>query len=148
MPRNAEHQQVCYRADCKAAWKKKLISSHFLEPCGRESYRGTRPVSSPLENSIKQGGFEAAKQSPRWTIVAGEISPNAFHCATVPDGPGGEWEDGSFERTEAKNRAVLKACFAQLDAAEVGVAVFYADPDWRQVISPDGVNCFVRGPTT
>ena len=30
MPRNAEHQRTCYRAQCKTAWRLKTIQSHFL----------------------------------------------------------------------------------------------------------------------
>jgi len=144
MFRNAEHQKVCYRADCKAAWKKNLISSHFLGSSGRSNYRGTRPVRSPLENPIKHEGFEADKHGRPWKVVAGQISANAFHCATIPDGPACKWEDGALERTEAKNRGALKS-FA--DAAEIGAAVFYADLDWQEVISPDGVKCFVCAET-
>jgi hypothetical protein len=45
----------------------------------------------------------------------GEISPDALHYATVPDGPGGSWGSGSVERIEAQNRRALKAHFAELD---------------------------------
>ena len=51
--------------------------------------------------------------------MAGEISPNALHCATVPDGPGGSWGSGSVERIEAQNRRALKAHFAKLDEKAV-----------------------------
>src|SRR5262245_39478880 len=49
-----------------------------------------------------------------WRIVTGEIGPEAFHCATVPDGPGYQWKDGRFERIDGANRAALKAHFAKL----------------------------------
>ena len=150
MPRNAEHQKVCYRAECKAAWKKKPVSSHFLRSSVQSSYRGTRPVSSPFEKPIKHGGFEADKQGRRWK-VAGEISPDAFHCAIIPNGPGGKWEDGAFERSEGKNSAFLKAYFTKIkgiEEAEIEANGYFADPDWQEVISLDGVKCFVCGPTT
>jgi hypothetical protein len=50
----------------------------------------------------------------KWRILAGEISPEALHCATVPDGPDCKWDGGSYERTEAQNRRLLKAHFAKL----------------------------------
>jgi Family of unknown function (DUF5681) len=95
-----------------------------------KSYRGTRPVNSPLENPIKHEGFEADKHGRPWKVVAGQISANVFHCATIPDGSACKWEDGALERTEAKNRGALKGSFA--DAAEIGAAVFYADLDWQE----------------
>ena len=30
MPRNAEHQKVCHRSECKRAWRLKTIQSRFL----------------------------------------------------------------------------------------------------------------------
>jgi len=71
----------------------------------------------------------------------------AVHCAIIPDGPAYKWEDGSFERTEAKNRAALKAKFKKSDELEMEAKDYSADPDWQQVISPDGVKCFVRAET-
>jgi hypothetical protein len=47
-----------------------------------------------------------------WRIVAGpELSPKSLRAATVPDGPGGHWKGGSFERIEAQNRSALNAPF-------------------------------------
>jgi hypothetical protein len=44
--------------------------------------------------------------------VAGpELSPSAFHCATVPDGPDCQWKGGEYERIEARNRALLRDHF-------------------------------------
>ena len=72
--------------------------------------------------------------------------PPAFHCATVPDGPGCKREGGSFERIEAKNHAALKSHIATLRAAEeaeIEANGYFSEPDWREVVSPDGVRCFV-----
>ena len=70
---------------------------------------------------------------------SGEISPNAFHCATLPDGPNCQWKGGELERVEAKNRAALKAA----GEAAIEANGYFTDPDWREVVSPDGVKGFV-----
>ena len=104
------------------------------------------PVKDPLENPIKLGLREADKYGRRWKFVAGTLSPTAFYCATVPDGPGCKWEGGSFERIEAQNRAALKSLSAMLRAAEeaeIEANGYFNEPDWREVVSPDGVRCFV-----
>jgi hypothetical protein len=43
------------------------------------------------------------------------------------------------KRIEAKNRAALKAA----EQAEIEASREFTDPDWREVINPDGVRCFV-----
>jgi hypothetical protein len=131
MPRLRESQRTCYRADCKSGWKQKLISSHFLGLDSPPSYRGSGSDFNPLENPIKHGVKEADKYGRRWVIVAGSLSPNA---ATVPDGPGCKWEGGSFER------------LAKLLAAAEKAEIEASEPDWKEVISPDGVRCFVASP--
>ena len=73
--------------------------------------------------------------------MAGAISPNALHCATVPDGAGTLWKRGSFEHIEAANRTALNAHFAKLKAAEIKANGTFTDPDWQQIVSPDGVKC-------
>jgi hypothetical protein len=78
--------------------------------------------------------------------VAGDISPNALHCATVPDGPGCKWEGGAFARIEAQNRSGLKSHFAKLKAVEeakIEANGQFTEPDWREVINPDDVRCRV-----
>jgi len=78
MPRNAENQRTCYRAECKTAWRQKTISSRFVGD-------SSAPVKDPLENPIKSGLGGADKYGRRWKFVAGTLSPTAFYCATVPD---------------------------------------------------------------
>jgi hypothetical protein len=77
---------------------------------------GVGRVEIGLKKSINTGLLGADKYGARWRIVAGELSPSAFHCATVPDGPGCQWEGGAFERIEAENRRLLEQHFATLDA--------------------------------
>jgi hypothetical protein len=140
IPRNAEHQKVCHRSECKRAWRLKTIQSRFL---GWDSGSD----STPLETSIKPGLPEAVKAGRGWRIVTGETSPSGFHCGIVPDGPGWQWKDGQFKRIEAANRAALKAHFAKLEATEIAANSELTDPEWREVISPDGVRCFVTTST-
>jgi hypothetical protein len=107
MARNAEHQKVCYRAECKTAWRQKTVISRFLGA-------GTCSVSTPLETPIKLGPFWPDKTGRPWRIVAGPNSGWNFSAAVVPDGPGGQWQGGEFERIETKSRGALKAVFAKL----------------------------------
>jgi hypothetical protein len=51
---------------------------------------------------------------PKWVVVAGRPTPDRLHTASVPDGPDCQWRDGEYERIEAKNRAALRAHFAEL----------------------------------
>ena len=42
-----------------------------------------------------------------------DLAPRSFHAAAVPDGLGGRWQGGAFERIEAENRNRLMAHFAE-----------------------------------
>ena len=59
----------------------------------------------------------------------------------MPDGSNCQWKAGEYERVEAKNRAALKAA----DEAAIEANGYLTEPDWREVVSPDGVRCFVTG---
>jgi hypothetical protein len=96
------------------------------------------PASQPLLSAPK----------PRsWRIIAGpKLRTGQFHAATVPDGPDCKWEDGSYERIEAQNRRLLKTHFAELkvaEEAEIEASGYFVEPEWRAVVSPDGVLCYV-----
>lgn len=61
-----------------------------------------------------------------------DLSSSAFHCVTV----------GAEEAVEAANRASARywrEVYAVAPAAEHAVT----DPEWREVVSPDGVKYFV-----
>jgi hypothetical protein len=50
-----------------------------------------------------------------WLQVAGlDLSPRRFQAAAVSDGPDGQWAGGTFERSQARDRARLKEHFAKL----------------------------------
>lgn len=88
-------------------------------------------VGNPLESSVP----EAGKSGRPWFIVAGpELTPSQFHCAALAGSAMDE-----VKRIEAKNRAALKAA----EEAEIEANGNFTEPDWREVISPDGVRCFV-----
>ena len=111
-----------YRLRCYVCEEKKpgRLDAHT---CGRRKCKNAlrtlvipnspRRVEIASGNSIESGLPERGKDPPGWRIVAGELSPDQFHCATVPDGPLREgkprWAGGSFERIEAENRRTLKA---------------------------------------
>jgi hypothetical protein len=99
------------------------------------------------KSSTKSTQKTGIKSDRGWFQVAGPI-PIAGKCVgVVPDGqivngvP--TWKGGEYERIEAKNRAALKAHFEALEQAEVEANGYFTDPEWREVVSPDGVKCFV-----
>jgi len=133
MPRNVGNQKVCYRVDCKAAWRRKTVISRFVG-------QGSASVGDHLENPIKPGvkiGLNPGSDPGRpWRRVVGsDLTPTSFRFAIVSDGPNGQWAGGSFERAEAENRKRLNSA----EQADGG----FTDPDWREATSPDGVRCFV-----
>ena len=54
-----------------------------------------------------------------------------LHRAALPN--------DEYRRIEAKNRAALKAA----EQAEIEANGYFTEPDWREVVSRDGVRCFV-----
>ena len=146
-----------YRLRCYVCEEKKpgRLDAHT---CGRRKCKNairslkrpedTSRVEIGLGNPIKSGLPEADKYGRAWKVVSGEISPNAFHCATLPDGPNCQWKGGEFERVEAKNRATRveaknRAAPKAADEAAIEANGYFTDPDWHAVVSPDGVRCFV-----
>ena len=129
---------LCLRGEKDRPARCPYLRAHKCKNAIRSLKRSkdTRCVEIGVGNPIKSGLPEADKYGRAWKVVAGEISPNAFHCATVSDGPDCQWKGGEFERV-AKNRAALKA------ADEAAANGYFTDPDWHAVVSPDGVKCFV-----
>jgi hypothetical protein len=130
MDRKTEHQLVCGKRRCRNA-----LQGGF--DGGR--YHASSNVSSPS----KTPGFidlKTALTPDRARQIAGPVlSTGEFRAATVPDAAGGRWEGGEYRRTEAKNRAALKAA----EEAAVEANGQFTEPDWREVVSPDGGRCFV-----
>jgi hypothetical protein len=112
--RKTQNQKVCGSRKCRAVLRRGIDSLI----CRSES------------NSLDISRPEIAIKPDRgWAAVAGpSLSASAFRCASIPD--------GSSARIEAKNKAAL-------EAAKVEANGYFTEPDWQEVISPDGVRCFV-----
>ena len=93
--------------------RKRFCSERCKSTYHRNSARFERPFSGPARGMA--GATRSPPKSPEISTaisdhfggqplrkIPGEIGPNAFHCATVPDGPDCQWEGGSYERTEAR----------------------------------------------
>ena len=121
---------ICNKAKCRNAWKTGLGFGKFADSSADASSAKSSQVA-PDFIDLKPAG----KAARPWFIVAGPpLTPSQFHCATLP---GTAMDD--VKRIEAKNRAALKAA----EQAEIEASGEFTDPDWREVISPDGVRCFV-----
>jgi hypothetical protein len=118
---------TCGRRKCKNAIRRLQTSE------------GIGVVEIGVGNSIKPGLPDADKDGRGWRQITGPaLTSSQFHCATV----GGSAMD-EVRRIEAKNRALLKDHFTKLEAAEIAANGEFTDPDWREVVSPDGVKCFI-----
>jgi hypothetical protein len=108
-PKRGRKRLICKRASCRNAWNAGLGFGRYVAPS---------PARIAQEVPISIGPNGLPKPGRAWRIVAGpQLSPSAFHCATVPDGPDCKWANGRFERIEAQNRAALIEHFDKLDSA-------------------------------
>jgi hypothetical protein len=132
MERKTEHQLICGKRKCRNALEAGIGRDRSYVPSA-----GSAPQKTPdfIDSET------APKPDRGWRIVAGPMSPDQIAPAIVPDGPGGRWEGGTFLRIEAKNRAALAA--AGISSPEVEANSYFADTEWREVTSPDGVACLV-----
>jgi hypothetical protein len=129
--RRQENQRVCRKPRCRNAFKAGLVQSRYLASSSAK-------LASKTLDFI--GSKVALKGDRPWRIVAGPpLTPNQLHCATVSDGSDCQWRGGDYERLEAKNRTALKAA----EQAEIEANGEFTEPEWREVISPDGIRCFV-----
>jgi hypothetical protein len=149
MERKTGNQKVCGNRKCHSTLKARTGHSDFNYP----DISTTRGIATPcmgIDAAVRHSGpnspdISKAKLPLRadrtWAIVAGpKLSPAQLHCATVPDGPDGSWKGGEYLRLEAKNRTVLAAAEQARVEADGGC---FTDADWREVVSPDGVRCWV-----
>jgi hypothetical protein len=108
-------REICNKPACRSAFR--VNKSYYRYPGARSV-----AIASEVPDFI----------GPKWAVVAGpRPTSDQFHCATVPDGPDCRWKGGEYERIEARSRAAIDDCLTE--------------PDWREVISPDGVRCWVAG---
>jgi hypothetical protein len=94
--RNSSNQKVCGKRKCRAALK----SGMGID---------TSIVHSRSNSSDISTAKSVIRRDRAWVVVAGPKLPLwQLLCAKVPDGPGGRWEGGEYQRIEAKNVAALK----------------------------------------
>jgi hypothetical protein len=146
MERKSAAQRVCGKGKCRSALKARTVESRFesnfpdiskAPAVGGRSGDIDASICQIESNSPDISTLKSAIKTDRARVVAGpELSPSQFHCATVPDGPGGRW-GGEFRRIEAKNKAALEAAGIEVDGG------YFTEPDWQEVVSPDGVHCWV-----
>jgi hypothetical protein len=120
---------ICKKSKCRNAWEARAGFGRYAEPPGRDGSQEV-PANGALLSGVKATGSA-------WKQSAGRLSDSQFHCAAL----GGSAMDEVL-RIEAKNRAALKAHCAAPEAAEIAGAGEFTEPEWREVISPDGVRCF------
>jgi hypothetical protein len=124
----------CKKARCRNAWRAKIALGRYGIPIAKRT----------AKNADEMGTKTDAQSDRAWRIIAGpQLTPNQFAAATIPDGPECKWADGEYERIEAKNRAALREHFVAAEQAEIEANGYFTEPDWQEVISPDGVKCFV-----
>jgi hypothetical protein len=131
-------RMLCKKAACRNAFSCNFAGGCYLTPSA---------PSYPSKTPDFIGPKEALKPDRAWRQIAGPaLTASQLHCATIPDGEivDGKptWDGGSYERIEAQNH---KAHFANLNAAEeveIEANDYFTEPEWREVISPDGVLCY------
>jgi hypothetical protein len=151
---NKAHKTLCDRSRCRADFR--------ANPGAFWGRSYPRPISvkrTPKTSTISKPKM-ALETGRGWRIVAGpagpDLDPRIFHTATVPDGPDSQRAGDAYERIQAENRKRLMGHFAKLvetasaeieangSAQQRGADLsHFAEPEWREVISPDGVRCFV-----
>jgi hypothetical protein len=120
--RRNERQQICDRRKCRNAFRANrasFFSSRYPEP--------TDVIRDP-ETSIKQG----VKTACAWVVVA---RPAVSEENLQPP-------DSETAGRMARAGAEFQKWRRQAEAAEVEAAGEFSDPEWREVVSPDGVRCF------
>jgi hypothetical protein len=116
--RTTANRKICKKSKCRNALNAGLGLGRFHGNPAK-TYQDPKNLELTQETLISCGSASASKRV-EWRIIAGPpLTPSQFHCATVPDGPNCQWEDGSYKRLEAQNRRALEAHFDKLDAEAV-----------------------------
>ena len=132
MKRNAGHQLVCSRPACKIEFrtlKRHGVLGGFYGPKTSIGHLPTGRVGMASADPIKQGVYEAGKTDRPCRIVAGPpLTRVQIRLVTV----GATSRNCPFEQDRNLNsRRELKASGSFVDSA------------WSEVISAEGVRCFV-----
>jgi hypothetical protein len=94
---------ICRKAKCRSA---------FRANSGMGRYHVAGLQKTPSETIDFIDSKQPLRSGRGWFIVAGpELTPDQLHCATIPDGPNGRWEDGFHQRVEAQNKDLLREHF-------------------------------------
>jgi hypothetical protein len=122
-PGSRPDRKLCRRPKCKTEY---AGNKHRFEPFDAKPVPDINGAAVSSRSAHLAGIKSDGSGGRAWRIVAGqELTPSQFHCATVPDGPDGKWKDGA----------------PGFDLPLLGGGL--TEPKWREVISPDGVKCFV-----
>jgi hypothetical protein len=101
LERKSPNQKVCGKRKCRAALAARTVENRFV---GRDTSIVHSGSNSPDISTSKTG----IRRDRAWVVVAGPKLPLwQLLVAKVPDGPGGRWQGGEYQRIEAKNAAAL-----------------------------------------
>jgi hypothetical protein len=145
---------LCKKPKCQNAWQRQDGMGRYATvklDKGVGAIEAKPSSEMPANQAVLSASKPVEQARKPWHQIAGPaLTGSQLHCATVPEGEivDGKptWDGGSYERIEAQNRKALKAHFANLKAAEdaeIEANGYFTDPEWREVISPDGVLCYV-----
>jgi hypothetical protein len=132
---------VCGRRKCRNAMRYGVTP-----PIGR--FYALRPSIHAATNVVQEvpvnGSLLSASKTPRWTVIAGpRLTPREFRCSALdPDIPGVRSAMEDIRRSEAQYRGRLDGKIQTGPDVEAN-GVFTATK-WREVVSSDGVRCFVK----
>jgi hypothetical protein len=129
-PKRGRPRLICKKSKCYNAWHAGF---------GFGSYAASQNTNKAQEVPIPCGlASESKPTEPAnrpWRQIAGPpLTPSQFHCATLE---GTAMDD--VRRIEAKNRKLLE----DAERAEIEANGNFTESEWREVVSPDGVKCFV-----
>ena len=110
---------LCKKPQCQSAWQRKDGMGRYATATPDKGV-GAGKAKAISEVPANQA-FLSTLKPVDWRIIVGPaLTPNQFHCATVPDGEIVDgvptWEGGSYERIEAQNRCRLEQRFAKLES--------------------------------
>lgn len=102
MERRTETQRICGKRRCRNA-----LAARPNLGC----YAASSATLATQETPDSIGSKTPIGTDRAWHIVVGELTPQQFHCATIPDGPSCQWRGGGYQQIESRNRAPLREQF-------------------------------------
>ena len=125
MERKSSSQKTCQRRRCSAHFRE--LKRHIL--LGR--YHTSPGVNLTSETAMKIGVCGSSQWRPTHRIVAGSLYTDQLRLATI----GAAYGNCPFKFDRDLNRKHWQA--------SIEVNGDFTEPEWREVISSDGVRCFV-----